>query len=466
MPFDNYLLPPFQGLLFVLLGFDNDSKEKLKEKIIKTSGIVLDETKKESFENKQLTIIVLNSENAHELYNNLKQEKKTEGKTIVIHDWIEACILTKQAIPGAQYSCKELFEKKLSDSTKQNNKPGYALEEEAKKLENLQPNDEKGLFLSDCIIYCEKLESAEERKNQKRLIVLAGGSYFESYCKAITHVVVNSVSTKNEYKENIMDYTMPPYLVFPQWLKDCIVKKAKMPEEKYKPLISGTSDEPITFANKIKSSTSQQQNSHIQASSNMSNSLLFKDITFCINDTSYPSEKAQDIAHIITKHSGKILKSTKVNYMIVNDGYDKNAFKDYGKVKDQPYLMVSHRWIDYCIKHKQIVSVERNRQIYLLPLPFNSPYKDIEKFIIGLTGLKPEDKIVIGRIYEAMGGKVEKELNKSNVIISDKNAAGKALDAQKRNPKISVVDANWLLDYLELGISPDPEKYKLKIEIK
>jgi hypothetical protein len=98
-----------------------------------------------------------------------------------------------------------------------------------------------------------------------------------------------------------------------------------------------------------------------------------------------------------------------------------------------------------------------------LPLPFTSPYKDITKFSLGLTGLRQEDKIVIGRIFEAMGGKVKKELTEVTHIITDKQAATKAIEASKRNPSIAIIDAGWLLDYMEYGTPPSNSKYTLDL---
>ena len=190
--------------------------------------------------------------------------------------------------------------------------------------------------------------------------------------------------------------------------------------------------------------------------------MLFKGIIFSIKEETYDSETIQIIARKIMLHAGIVSKNKKINYMIVNDGGSGNVLMDFGKVKDKSYIVVSHRWIDYCIRHKAIANVEKNKQIYLLPLPFSSPYKDVDKYSLAMSGLRQEDKVVIGRIFEAMGGKLKKELKEATHIITDKQAATKAIEAAKKNRSISIIDAGWILDYMEYGIPPNEAKYNME----
>jgi len=462
LPFEDYFLSPFQGLTFILAGFDVKEKEVLTRKINQCLGRMLNIEPDEALRTCPSAILILNSEKAKELYMDLKIGNKTEGKNILTHQWIEDCISSKRFIKGNQYSCYHLFDKTSENLEKRPVLPGYALENEIKKLEALEPDDEQGLFLSDCVIYCEKLDSSNERKIQKKLIILGGGVYSESYCKAITHIITNKVNVKNEFKINIHDYSLHPFIVLPHWLRDSIIKGCRMSESKYKPIISEDTKESVAPLTKRPTTTNNLIAPAMRGGSE-GGSMLFKGISFYIKDELYTPEEAKEIIKKIIVHSGVVTSNKRVNYKVVNDGGNGNVLLNFGKVEGKEYIVVSHRWVDYCIKHKSVANVERNKQIYLLPLPFPSPYKDITKFSLGLTGLRQEDKIVIGRIFEAMGGKVKKELTDVTHIITDKQAATKAIEAAKRNPSISIIDAGWLLDYMEYGTPPNNSKYILDL---
>eukprot|EP00826_Nyctotherus_ovalis_P025097 TRINITY_DN1939_c0_g1_i2.p1 TRINITY_DN1939_c0_g1~~TRINITY_DN1939_c0_g1_i2.p1 ORF type:complete len:484 (-),score=147.55 TRINITY_DN1939_c0_g1_i2:840-2291(-) len=462
LPVEDYSLPPLQGLTFVLAGFDAKEGEALARRVGQCLGRVLSIEPDEALRTCPSAILVLNSQKAKQLYQDLKLGSKTEGRNILIHQWIETCISSKRCIKGNQYSCQFLFDKAPANEEKQAVMPGYALENEIKKLEALDADDEKGLFLSDCIVYCEKLDSSNERKVQKKLITLAGGVYSETYCKAVTHIILNKINVKNEFKDNIHDYSLPPFIVLPHWLRDSVVKGCRMAENKYKPIISENTKETATFIQKQTNAPLAVATVSAGAAGEGA-SMLFKGVNFCIKSESYTPERVKEIAKKIILHSGTVTSNKKVNYMVVNDGGAGNVLSDFGKVKDKGYVVVSHRWIDYCIKHKSIVSVEKNKQIYLLPLPFATPYKDIEKYSLGLTGLRQEDKIVLGRIFDIMGGKVNKNLMEVTHIITDKQAADKALEATSRNSAIALIDAGWLLDYLEYGLPPNSSKHTLDL---
>ncbi len=461
LPLEDYLLPPFQGLKVALSGFErgSDEREEISKKIAKEGGKVLDDGHETPD-----CIFVLRGDDAKEIYARLKKKVIADSKrVVVIQDWVEACIKSRRFVVGSDYDCNVLFDKTLKPKAKSPPvRSGYVLDETVKELEGLEANDERGLFLSDCVIYCDRLESAEERKMQKRLVTLAGGCYFESFNKAITHVMLNSVRAKNEYKESIDDYSSPPFLVDHHWLRDCIVKRCHMPEASYKPMLSGLTTTPEVIGKKATTKSSAPLLSPFAGVA--TSSMLFKGVTFRIEEKSYSLERVQEMVSTIERHMGTVVRgSRRTNYTIANDGAVGNVMSSYGRTS-QSNVIVSHRWIDYCLKHKSIVNIEKNKQIYLLPMPHASPYEKIEGYVAAFLGLKYEDKLVLGRIFEAMGGKVGKDAGEITHIVTNTQVEAKIKDIVKKRPEVVVVNIEWLLDYMEFGKAPDDAKHRIDVK--
>ena len=114
----------------------------------------------------------------------------------------------------------------------------------------------------------------------------------------------------------------------------------------------------------------------------------FKGLWFSIISDSYSQDDIDEIVDKVESNGGSIISEQIENswakYMIMNDGYEN--WKGFNLTKNQHgKYTISHRFLDRCLSHKEIVRLEKEKAMDLLPLPYKAPYEGFSKYCVAFT---------------------------------------------------------------------------------
>ena len=293
------------------------------------------------------------------------------------------------------------------------------IEEHIEKLRH-EPDFRKTMFLMDANISLHNVHDKEERTVISRLVNVSGAFIYDAFIPGITtHIITSHPDKELNGKAGSFDNTVGPYVVTKQWLIDSILSGKREDEKFYLP----------TNIQQVNNSLSTPQLDLQKKKSFAKQGTLFKSHVFCIETESYSPAEIEDITDQIETNGGSVvsehIQNSVAKYKIMNDGFEKWGGFVLDK-NDEGKYVVSHRFIDRCLKHKTIVSLKKEKAMDLLPLPYKPPYAGTSNLYVAFT-LFPsagKDREVLSNLASLMGMNLEfSEANTTHLIVNSEKTA-------------------------------------------
>lgn len=71
-------------------------------------------------------------------------------------------------------------------------------------------------------------------------------------------------------------------------------------------------------------------------------------------------------------------------------------------------IIISFRWIDYCLEKKKVVKdFKKDRLCHLMPIPHQIPFKDFSMTCVYCCGYEYNKKFVLRELIRILGAKHE-----------------------------------------------------------
>jgi len=363
----------FENVKIMLLGFDNSKIKSLTELINKNNGIVT--TKIEESE------VIIAKENLLTVKEN-ELINKYENK-IVTENWINDSIEQNKFLSLNNYKYRI-----------------YILKHEYEKCESIyKDKDIKSLnyILNKLIFFVSDDFEKETKMMLQKTISLGGGIYYYKLTPLTTHIICSSIN-----ESLTQDFFFKPIQVNQNWIFDCINQEKILAPEEYKPISSFYSSL-ITMENSSKHNLLKNYVGRLH-------STLFKGVIFYICPDSYSTNEKNCIEEDILQNGGEVIKPTtnveklkKAKFIIVNDGDNKSS--EFLSLRQDHYQMViSHRYISFCIEKRLVVDLQKTKYVHLMPFPHKVPFEDFKGVCIYFQGFDLMEKTVFEHLTETLGG--------------------------------------------------------------
>ena len=317
-----------------------------------------------------------------------------------------------------------------------------------KEYSEMNADDPRGLFLAGTILFIEDLENDEEKKIQKKLINYCGGIYLSQIISKTTHIIINILKQKNNYKNDPLDYSSPPYIVDCNWLRESFKQSKRLEESYFKPALG----------------PARQGINGLEANSLTSNSRLFNGINFAIDENTFVPDDVRKLQNNIKEHGGKLvslkIKNHNAKYLIVGDG--SKGYKYFNVDPDaNGKFVVSSRWLDKCIRENKIINIFKYKLLDLALFPHQVPYKCCKNMRIYFTGFESDwDKYTYERIIKTINAKLAKRLEDATHLIAEKYDKDLFEKASKIEG-LKSVSFEWFITLLHEGNPPNEELFPL-----
>jgi len=205
---------------------------------------------------------------------------------------------------------------------------------------------------------------------------------------------------------------------------------------------------------------------------------IFKRESFSICKKTYKEGKIKEIIEKIEQNMGIYFdseNSSDINdflgkYIIMNDGYsftlknlvNENMEKKIGKV------IISHRFLDLCLKMKKIIKV--TDFFDSVPYPFKVPIEEFKSryFYLPPKQFNLQERFCYNHLINTFGGNVNKLNEKTTHILFKKRIIRqkrKNKMIKKSNENVKFIKEEFFSDFiLQSGIC-DINKYQVKIKL-
>ena len=441
LKFENCKPGCFYGINLFLFGFSEEEFNNMS-KIISERGGHITEKMNES----DVIIIQSNSGIIHE---DLDKFKKYNNR-LVTENWFNDCV--------SKNEFKSIEENKDLLNFEIINKNYTSIISDIE----LGHNDKyQNLFLG-------KILAIEGFKNEIKLKIIklisfCNGLYFDKILENTDYVIVPLTFDKSYIIQNKLNaFGMSPQIVTCNWLFDCIKKGEILNTDFYKPI--KTIDMPKeTIMNKKQIILGG----------------LFQGHTFSIVNKTYPRDKIIEIKDKIEQFMGEYFDSGnaiapadfKAKYIILNDGFpdiwnkiiQDNCYYDIGKI------IISHRYIDECIRMRKIIDV--SDFFDSVPYPFHVPVEEFKNrnFYLPSAQYSLQERICYERLIETFGGSVD-ELNKNttHVVFKKEEISQHTKDKMiiGSNKNVKCIYESYFTDYILQSGKCDINNYEIKIREK
>ena len=441
LKFENCKPGCFYGINLFLFGFNEEELNNMSKIIPDRGGHLTDKI------NESDVIIIKN--NSGFIDEEIEKFKKYNNK-LVTENWFNECV-SKNEFKNIEEN-KDLLNFEIINQNYSNI---------INDIE-LGHNDKyQNLFLG-------KIFGIEGFKNEIKLKIIklisfCNGLYFEKILENTDYVIVPLTFDKSYIIQNKLNaFGMSPQIVTCNWLFDCIKKGQIFNTDFYKPI--KTIDMPKeTIINKKQIIVGD----------------LFQGHTFSIVNKTYQKDKILEIKDKIEQFMGEYFDSGnviapadfKAKYIILNDGFpdiwnkiiQENSYYDIGKI------IISHRYIDECLRMKKIIDV--SDFFDSVPYPFHVPVEEFKNrnFYLPPAQYSLQERNCYDMLIETFGGNVD-ELNKNttHVIFRKKEISQHTKDKMIRgsNKNVKCIYESYFTDYILESGKIDINNYEIKIKEK
>jgi hypothetical protein len=250
-----------------------------------------------------------------------------------------------------------------------------------------------------------------------------------------THIITQYPDKELLGKAGSTDNTVGPFVITKQWLIDSVLDGKREDETHYLP----PNMEQVNNSCIIQQVSLQKKKSNIIGT-------VFKSCVFSITTESYSEIETEEITTKIESNGGSVvsehIQNNVAKYLIMNDGY--HDWKGFAleKNEDGKYV-VSHRFLDHCLNHKQVVRLKDEKAMDLLPLPYSVPYTGLRKVCVAFTlfSNNSKDKVVLENLAALMGMEVEFSQDKTTHLVVN----SEKMDQIKQSAKIETIKRSFMV---------------------
>ena len=184
------------------------------------------------------------------------------------------------------------------------------------------------------------------------------------------------------------------HVVSLDWLKQCLMKEQKLPEDKFKPEICNQNGD-------------NHQTVEIQRKKVIVRLNIFQGKTFKIcHDGFNPSTNFEQMEKLVIENGGRVIDGEKAMFTIQEDGFDQSIWKkksdDNAPVEDT--RVVHFRYVQACVKEKKMLITDD--ALHLLPLPHKVPIADFKNVCLEMAMVgSPLELLVFSQLIKLYGFK-------------------------------------------------------------
>ena len=431
----------FYGISIFLFGFNEEEVENMKQIINQKEGEIISSAD-------EADIIVMKSNSTY-IDEEIEKLKKYHNK-IVSEKWYNKC-LEKNEFRAIDLK-KDLFNFEI-----------------IKKIYKSLINEiESGQNMNYVNLFNGKIFGIQGFKNEIKskiiqIISFCNGFYFEAILETTNYVIVPlTFDNMNIIHNKTNIFGVGPIIVTCSWLIDCIKKGIILSPDLYKPMKS--IDIP-------KNSTNNQKILYLGD--------IFKGQSFSICNSTYKQDKIVEIKEKIIQNMGeffdagnsKEITDFKAKFIILNDGYptlwnnliNENVEKHLGK------LIISHRFIDECLRMRKII--ECTDFFDSVPYPFAVPLEEFKNryFYLPPNQFSLQEAFCYDHLIETFGGNVDDLNSKTTHILFKKEQISQRTKdkmIKSSNKNVKFIKEGFFTDYILQSGKCDIDQYQVKIKSK
>ena len=431
----------FYGANLFLFGFNEEEIKNMKKVIKQKDGDIIN--------NPEEADVIIVKSNSIYVDEEIEKLKKYHNKTVT-EKWYTYCISNNEY--------KQIDEKKDLLNLELINKNYKIIIDEIKSGQNTKYIN---LFLGK--IFGIQGFKTEIKSKIIQIISFCNGFFFETILETTNYVIVPLTFDNINIIQNKTDiFGIGPSIVTCNWLFDTIKNGAILPPDLYKPIKS--IDIP---KNKI-------NNKKILYLGD-----TFKGESFSIFNNTYSNDKINEIKEKIVQNMGEFFDAGdcneiidfKAKFIILNDGHpyiwnkliNDNAEKQLGKI------IISHRFIDECLRMRKII--ECTDFFDSVPYPFPVPLEEFKNryFYLPLNQFSLQERFSYDHLIETFGGNVD-ELNHktTHILFKKEQISQRTIDKmiKKSNKDVKCIKEGYFTDYILQCGRCNIDNYQVKIKSK
>lgn len=429
----------FYGISILLFGFNEEETQNMKKTINQKEG--------ELINNAEESDVIIVKSNSGYIDEEIEKLKKYHYKTVT-EKWYNICI-SKNEFKSIDIK-KDLLNFEII------NKNYKSIIDEIKSGQNSKYIN---LFLGK--IFGIQGFKNEIKSKLIQMISFCNGFYFEAILENTNYVIVPlTFDNINIIQNKINIFGVGPLIVTCNWLFDTIKKGIILSPDLYKPMKSFDMQKNRTNNQKILYSGD-----------------TFKGQSFSICNITYKQEKINEIKEKIIQNMGEYFDSGnskeitdfKAKFIILNDGYpmtwnkliNDNSEKHLGK------LIISHRFIDECLRMRKIIEI--TDFFDSVPYPFAVPLEEFKNryFYLPPNQFSLQERFSYDHLIETFGGTVD-ELNikTTHILFKKEQISQRTINKmiKSSNKNVRFIKEGYFTDYILQSGKCDIDQYQVKIK--
>ncbi|KAH6568608.1 hypothetical protein BASA60_008564 [Batrachochytrium salamandrivorans] len=419
-PFENYLLPPFKGILVCVSGFPTEVRHEIEQRVMELGGaftLVL---------SKDCTHLICISPSGR------KYEFAREWQLeIVSTEWLNECCKQRGRVMEAGYRISPSGQSGLLDGA----------------------DDASSSYLERCHIFFGDGFDSDVLDYARKIVRDGGGNMSRTCDGLVSHYLISSDLPTEIDRKRIAGLSQQIQVLNYKWLGDCHLKKILQPVDAY--LFRGDDPEPLIG---LKPNTLRQKKVitywslvYQEIFSIFSPLVLietsFSFSTFAIHG--FEDTQIRAMTTLISKYGGCIRSKETAAYIIVP--FTNRSKKSLNFKGTSTGCLVTEYWFEASIEQNILLSPDSS--VLYRPSMRTFPLR-VSNMRIGITGYELSERFHLTRAIKLMGSTFCEKFSKScHILVCHPTlGVGSAKFLKSKEWKVKVVDVQpqsplpWVLD--------------------
>ncbi|KAH6586474.1 hypothetical protein BASA50_000429 [Batrachochytrium salamandrivorans] len=406
-PFENYLLPPFKGILVCVSGFPTEVRHEIEQRVMELGGaftLVL---------SKDCTHLICISPSGR------KYEFAREWQLeIVSTEWLNECCKQRGRVMEAGYRISPSGQSGLLDGA----------------------DDASSSYLERCHIFFGDGFDSDVLDYARKIVRDGGGNMSRTCDGLVSHYLISSDLPTEIDRKRIAGLSQQIQVLNYKWLGDCHLKKILQPVDAY--LFRGDDPEPLIG---LKPNTLRQKKE-----------TSFSFSTFAIHG--FEDTQIRAMTTLISKYGGCIRSKETAAYIIVP--FTNRSKKSLNFKGTSTGCLVTEYWFEASIEQNILLSPDSS--VLYRPSMRTFPLR-VSNMRIGITGYELSERFHLTRAIKLMGSTFCEKFSKScHILVCHPTlGVGSAKFLKSKEWKVKVVDGSWVLSCLAEGRYVDCDDFVL-----
>ncbi|KAH6581999.1 hypothetical protein BASA61_008746 [Batrachochytrium salamandrivorans] len=360
-PFENYLLPPFKGILVCVSGFPTEVRHEIEQRVMELGGaftLVL---------SKDCTHLICISPSGR------KYEFAREWQLeIVSTEWLNECCKQRGRVMEAGYRISPSGQSGLLDGA----------------------DDASSSYLERCHIFFGDGFDSDVLDYARKIVRDGGGNMSRTCDGLVSHYLISSDLPTEIDRKRIAGLSQQIQVLNYKWLGDCHLKKILQPVDAY--LFRGDDPEPLIG---LKPNTLRQKKE-----------TSFSFSTFAIHG--FEDTQIRAMTTLISKYGGCIRSKETAAYIIVP--FTNRSKKSLNFKGTSTGCLVTEYWFEASIEQNILLSPDSS--VLYRPSMRTFPLR-VSNMRIGITGYELSERFHLTRAIKLMGSTFCEKFSKSCHIL-------------------------------------------------